>query len=81
MYTLIRQLPRSRFLEQQMPAIVASLLIAEAFYKLHSFLLECLAFLATWFVLDWVATKIAGFLMPRRRQDHELVRPGDKGGS
>ncbi|HEU4396685.1 MAG TPA: hypothetical protein VFU54_02460 [Actinomycetota bacterium] len=69
MYTLIRRLPGSKLIEQQLPAIVASLLIAETFYKFHSFLLECLAFLATWFVLDWVATTLAGLLHPRRRHD------------
>ena len=27
-------------------------MMAELFYKFHSFSLECAAFLATWFVLD-----------------------------
>lgn len=30
---------------------VVSLVLAEAFYKFHSFSLECLAFLATWAIL------------------------------
>jgi hypothetical protein len=71
MYTLIRQLPGSKLVEQQLPAIVASLLIAETFYKFHSFLLECLAFLATWFVLDFIVTKLAGLLRPERRRDRD----------
>jgi hypothetical protein len=29
-----------------------SFVIAELFYKFHSFTLECVAFLVTWFVLD-----------------------------
>jgi hypothetical protein len=33
------------------PALAASMIIAELFYKFHSFTLECLAFLATWYVL------------------------------
>ncbi len=33
------------------PCLVVSIFLAEAFYKFHSFSLECLAFLATWFVL------------------------------
>jgi hypothetical protein len=69
MYTLLRQLPGSKLLEQQLPAIVASLLIAETFYKFHSFLLECLAFLATWFVLDFLVTQLAGLLRSGRRRD------------
>jgi len=69
MYTLIRRLPGSKLIEQQLPAIVASLLIAETFYKFHSFLLECLAFLATWFVLDFLVTQLAGLLRSGRRRD------------
>lgn len=34
------------------PALCGSLVITELFYKLHSFTLEAVAFLATWFVLD-----------------------------
>jgi len=34
------------------------LLIAELFYKFHSFLLETGAFLATWFVVDLVLSSV-----------------------
>jgi hypothetical protein len=34
------------------------LLIAELFYKFHSFLLETGAFLATWFVVDMVLSSV-----------------------
>lgn len=33
------------------PALAASMVIAEVFYKFHSFTLECLAFLGTWYLL------------------------------
>lgn len=36
----------------QAPAATAALVIAEAFYKFGSFTAECLAFLATWFVIQ-----------------------------
>ena len=52
MYTLTRKLPLKPLLVTQAPAIAVSLLIAELFYKFHSFTLECCAFLATWYVLD-----------------------------
>ena len=39
-----------------------SLVIAEQLYKFHSFTLEALAFLATW----WSLRKVASFLLPRR---------------
>ncbi len=52
MYTLTRLIPLRQLLLEQAPALGASLLIAELFYKFHSFTLECVAFLATWYVLD-----------------------------
>jgi len=42
------------------PAFVVSFAIAEFFYKFHSFSLECLAFLATWFVLGGVVALVLG---------------------
>ena len=53
MYRLIRSMPFRQLLSQQIPALGSSLLIAELFYKFHSFLLETGAFLATWLVIDW----------------------------
>jgi hypothetical protein len=52
MYTLIRSIPLRQLLLEQAPTMGTSLLIAELFYKFHSFTLECVAFLATWYVLD-----------------------------
>jgi len=52
MYSLIRSMTLRQGLTQQLPALAASLWLAELFYKFHSFTLECGAFLATWFVLD-----------------------------
>jgi hypothetical protein len=52
MFTLYRMLPLRRLLGEQMPALLLAWLLAETFYKFHSFTLECAAFLATWFVLD-----------------------------
>ena len=52
MFTLLRMLCVKRILIEQVPAIAAAWLIAELFYKFHSFSLECAAFLATWFAFD-----------------------------
>jgi hypothetical protein len=54
MFTLLRMLPAKRILAEQLPALLIAWLIAELFYKFHSFSLECAAFLATWFVFDGV---------------------------
>jgi len=59
MYTLIRLIPVKRLLLEQAPALAVSFAIAEAFYKFHSFTLECLAFLATWYVADGLIQPIA----------------------
>jgi hypothetical protein len=58
MYTLFRSVSLRNFLSLQAPTLFVSFVIAELFYKFHSFTLECLAFLATWFVLDAVATTL-----------------------
>ncbi len=52
MFTLLRELPLRRLLAEQLPTLAAAWLVAELFYKFHSFTLECAAFLATWFVFD-----------------------------
>ncbi|BDI04733.1 hypothetical protein [Sphaerotilus microaerophilus] len=54
MYTLLRVLPLRRVFGEQLPVLLTSWVIAELFYKFHSFSLECAAFLATWFALDAV---------------------------
>lgn len=52
MFTLLRMLSIKRVFIEQVPTLAAALLVAELFYKFHSFSLECAAFLATWFVFD-----------------------------
>lgn len=54
MYSLIRTASTRSLVTAQVPSLVGAVVIAELFYKFHSFSLECLAFLATWFVLDAV---------------------------
>ena len=52
MFALVRFVPVRHLLLQQLPALVVSLFIADKLYKFHSFLLESIAFLVTWFVVD-----------------------------
>ena len=54
MFALTQNLPARELLLYQTPTLGLSLVIAELFYKFHSFTLECVAFLATWYVLDLV---------------------------
>jgi hypothetical protein len=52
MHTLVKSMPLRQLLLEQLPVFACALVIAETFYKFHSFTLECLAFLATWYVID-----------------------------
>ncbi|THK34863.1 hypothetical protein EHS39_28270 [Ensifer sp. MPMI2T] len=52
MFTLIRTLGLETALARELPPLIAAFLLAELFYKFGSFALECLAFLATWYVLS-----------------------------
>ena len=54
MFTLISRLPIRELLYRQAPTLFGALVIAEMFYKWHSFLLEAAGFLLTWLVLDAV---------------------------
>lgn len=58
MYSLTRRLSLKRLLREEIPLAGASLIIAEAFFKFHSFTLECLAFLATWYALDVLVDRL-----------------------
>ena len=58
MYTFLRSIPARELMLAQLPAFTTAFLIAEFFYKFHSFALECLAFLATWFVIDAIITAV-----------------------
>ena len=66
MYTLTSDLSMWELASRHAPALGASMLIAELFYKLSSFTLECLAFLATWYVLDAAVGAVIERL-PRRQ--------------
>jgi hypothetical protein len=61
MYTLLRALPWTRILSEQLPAFSLAWILAELFYKFHSFSLECAAFLATWYVLDGAIQVLKSF--------------------
>jgi len=74
MYTLFRSIPSSRLVREQLPALAAAFLVAETFYKFHSFTLECLSFLATWFVIDAVVSGIG------RRLANRAAREADPAG-
>ena len=68
MFSLIRELGIRVALKQEAIPFFLALVIAEFFFKLGSFTLECIAFLATWCALSFIQS----ILFPRATQqaDH-----------
>ena len=62
MFELLRSSTLRQLLARQAPALAISLIVAELFYKFGSFTLECIGFLATWFVLDALFAQIGRVL-------------------
>ena len=58
MFELLRSSSLRQLLVRQAPGLVISLIIAELFYKFGSFTLECIGFLATWFVIDAIFAQL-----------------------
>ncbi|HEU4903848.1 MAG TPA: hypothetical protein VFT06_13680 [Flavisolibacter sp.] len=56
MYQLFRSIGIKKFLLTELPVLLLALFIAELAFKFGSFLLEGLAFLATWGMLGWIAS-------------------------
>ena len=54
MFTMVKTFGVETLARRELVPGVAAFLIAEFFYKFHSFALECLAFLATWVVLGYL---------------------------
>jgi hypothetical protein len=63
-YGLVHSLGTRKALAREAATLILSLGLAEAFYKFHSFSLECLAFLATWAVLSALADWGGRLLLP-----------------
>jgi len=60
MFRLLTSISRGELFKRQLPVFLVAFVIAELFYKFHSFTLECAAFLATWFVLDAAVHLLTG---------------------
>ena len=59
MHNMIRSYGVLPTLTRELPAAIPAWIIAELYYKFHSFTLECAAFLATWYAFSWVIDLIA----------------------
>jgi hypothetical protein len=63
MYTLMNSIPLRRFVIEQSLALGISFLIAGLFYKFGNFALEAVAFLATWYVIDFAIQTVRQTIM------------------
>jgi len=68
MFRLLTSISAGELFKRQLPVFLVAFLIAELFYKFHSFTLECAAFLVTWFVLDGALQLLIGPRSPERFQ-------------
>ena len=53
----------------QMPGLILAFIIAEFFYKFHSFALECGAFLVTWLVIDVAIDRLTRWIRQPKIKD------------
>lgn len=66
MFSLLKDLGVRVAVKQEAVPFLIAFAIAEFFFKFKSFALECLAFLAVWFVLSFVQSLI----FPRSKEHH-----------
>lgn len=69
MYSLIHNL-RTGITLRESGVLLIAFLIAEFFYKFHSFTLECVAFLATWYALGAIAAMLGALIGSRRKRSN-----------
>ena len=62
MLEFLRTLHRHGDIAVRLPGLLLAFVIAELFYKFHSFMLECGAFLVTWLVIDLVIDRLARWM-------------------
>jgi len=75
MFDMIRRISTRQLVLTQLPTFAASLAIAEAFYRWDGFVLRCLAFLVTWYTIDWVVHSTVRAVAAIREEDlHQVKR-------
>ena len=68
MYSLAKELGIRGVLVKEAPYMLISFIIAEMFYKFHSFTKEMVAFLVTWYVISFVGNTIVAKIFPAQAQ-------------
>jgi len=65
MIDFVRALRAQPAYGRRLLGFIPALVVTEMFYKFRSFSLECMAFLATWLILDVLIEWIMGFVKVR----------------
>ncbi len=68
MYELLRYTLLHKLLPQQLLSGGMAFIIANQFYKFHSFGLECIAFLITWGVFDFLSQQLLKIFKGRSKR-------------
>lgn len=68
MYSLAKELGVRGVLLKEAPYMLISFIIAEMFYKFHSFTKEMVAFLVTWYVISLVGNMVVAKVFPAQAQ-------------
>jgi hypothetical protein len=58
MYSLLRNSTWKEILRDEVVPLFAAGVVAEMFFKWHSFTLETLGFLGVWFVFGWLSATV-----------------------
>ena len=69
MHLLVKSYGFKKALIEEAPVALAAFVIAELFYKFHSFALECVAFLVTWYVFSWGLITLRFLLVKRENKN------------
>ncbi|MBD0297426.1 MAG: hypothetical protein ICV53_19575 [Flavisolibacter sp.] len=67
MYSFFKTIGLKKFIITELPILCLALFIAEVAYKFGSFILECGAFLATWFFISWFFHSIQSIHFKREK--------------
>ncbi len=58
MYTFLKNVTPRKLAVTEMPAFGIAMIIAETLFKFGHFVVECVAFMVTWYVISFVIDKL-----------------------
>lgn len=71
MYTLLHTESVRKELLRELPPLAVSVTLAEFCFRFHSFVLECAAFLVTWYAASYIVSHFSQFWEGKRARVHK----------